>query len=258
MGKYDGFLICTDIDGTLAVNGVVPQNNVEAINRFKEGGGNFVIATGRDYDYIDNFKDKFALDKYIISCNGNVLYNIEKDVVEEAFLLDERAMLIAEDVYSKFKERLNNIDYCGTSGRVHLSRGEDMSAEKSFEKFNNKICKVVYMTDTPETAEEIKEYLKKDYDDDYEICLAWSTGVEFWQKGAGKGRMIKLLREKFPNVHTIICAGDYENDIPMLKEADISYAPQNACDDAKAVADIVGVDCMDGLIAQIVNDLDKK
>ncbi len=258
MGKYEGFLICTDIDGTLAVNGVVPENNIEAINRFKEGGGNFVIATGRDYDYIDNFKDKFALDKYIISCNGNVLYNIEEKAVEEVFLLDKRAEGIAADVYNKYEKNIVGIHYCGVHGRIYMTKEKGIDIDGIFAKFNDEVCKVVYETDTPETAKEIGEYLKKDYKEDYEIRLAWSTGIEFWCKGAGKERMIKILREKFSHVHTIICAGDYENDVLMLKEGDIAYAPQNACDEAKAVADVVGVDCMDGLIAQIVNDLDKK
>lgn len=78
MGKFDGYLLCSDIDGTLAIEGNVAENNIEAINYFRQNGGKFVVATGRDYDYLDMFSHRFKTDKYIISCNGNVLYNIEK------------------------------------------------------------------------------------------------------------------------------------------------------------------------------------
>ncbi len=256
MGMYDGYLICSDIDGTLAVNGEVPENNVEAIKRFQKGGGKFVIATGRDYDYIDIFADRFYPDKYIISGNGNVLYNTEKKLVEEVFLLDEKAEDIAVEVFDKFKEHLLGMECCGADGRIRFTKDDD--ADGAFKTFDGKVCKVVYSADSEETANNIKAYLKENYDKDYEIRFAWNTGVEFWSKGAGKERMVQILREKLSMIHTIICAGDTESDVPMFKESDIAYAPENASPEAKEMADVIGVHCMDGLIAQIVEDLDKK
>ena len=187
MKKYEGFLICSDIDGTLAVNGEVPENNVEAIKRFQENGGIFVIATGRDYDYIDMFKERFYPDKYIISGNGNVLYNTEKKLVEEVFVLDEKAEKAAIRAFDEFEKNLIGMDICGPDGRIRYTREKN----NAFRKLEGKICKIVYAADSEETASRIKEYLKKDYDEYYEIRFGWSTGIEFWSKGAGKERMVR-------------------------------------------------------------------
>ena len=48
MGKFDGILICTDLDGTL-INSKrqISQKNIEAIEYFKSEGGLFTFVTGR-------------------------------------------------------------------------------------------------------------------------------------------------------------------------------------------------------------------
>ena len=48
MGKFDGILICTDLDGTLYRNDkTVSKENREAIEYFKNEGGYFTFITGR-------------------------------------------------------------------------------------------------------------------------------------------------------------------------------------------------------------------
>ncbi|MGN1092693.1 MAG: HAD family hydrolase, partial [Monoglobaceae bacterium] len=112
--------------------------------------------------------------------------------------------------------------------------------------------------ETPTDAIEIKKYLEDRYRNEYSIKRTWDTGLEIWNKDAGKAQMIRYLREKLDNIHTVICAGDYENDIAMLEESDLSYAPANALEGAKEAADVVGVSCAEGLINQIVSDLKQK
>ena len=48
MGKFDGYLICTDLDGTLLrKDKSVSKENLEAIEYFKNEGGKFTFITGR-------------------------------------------------------------------------------------------------------------------------------------------------------------------------------------------------------------------
>ena len=48
MGKFDEFLICTDLDGTLfASDRTIPHENLQAIEYFKQEGGLFTFVTGR-------------------------------------------------------------------------------------------------------------------------------------------------------------------------------------------------------------------
>ena len=48
MGKFDGILICTDLDGTLLKNDKsISKENMNAIEYFKQNGGYFTFITGR-------------------------------------------------------------------------------------------------------------------------------------------------------------------------------------------------------------------
>ena len=48
MGKFDGILLVSDLDGTLLTNDKrLSEENREAIDRFVEEGGIFTFATGR-------------------------------------------------------------------------------------------------------------------------------------------------------------------------------------------------------------------
>ena len=50
MGKFDGILICSDIDGTILENstfGSIFEKNAEAVKYFTDNGGRFTFITGR-------------------------------------------------------------------------------------------------------------------------------------------------------------------------------------------------------------------
>ena len=48
MKRFEGILICTDLDGTLLKNdGSISLENREAIEYFKQEGGYFTFVTGR-------------------------------------------------------------------------------------------------------------------------------------------------------------------------------------------------------------------
>ena len=48
MGKFDGILLCTDLDGTLySDDKTVSRENLDAIEYFKSEGGLFTFITGR-------------------------------------------------------------------------------------------------------------------------------------------------------------------------------------------------------------------
>ncbi|NLX92436.1 MAG: HAD hydrolase family protein, partial [Clostridiales bacterium] len=73
MQRYKGYLICTDIDGTLVNSkGVISENNINAIKDFQQRGGLFTVSTGRMPEYVLNFP--FVPNAPVISVNGTVIY----------------------------------------------------------------------------------------------------------------------------------------------------------------------------------------
>ena len=58
MGKFSGYLLACDIDGTLVSSSVVPQRNIDAIRMFTEEGGIFALATARGVGAVSHALEK--------------------------------------------------------------------------------------------------------------------------------------------------------------------------------------------------------
>jgi hydroxymethylpyrimidine pyrophosphatase-like HAD family hydrolase len=82
------------------------------------------------------------------------------------------------------------------------------------------------------------------------------NGIEIQPAGTTKGDAIARLKELYGGrVHTVIAVGDYENDIDMIKKADIGYAVANAVPITKASADRLTVSAAESAIARIIDEL---
>jgi hypothetical protein len=102
----------------------------------------------------------------------------------------------------------------------------------------------------------VQKDLKEKFGDRFLFDLSWKEGIEVNDAGSGKGAAVKYLKEHLGTpIHTTIGIGDYENDISLLKCADIGYAVENAIPSVKAVADRVTVKNTENAIAAIINEL---
>ena len=80
MGKFDGILIATDLDGTLVSEGKISKENADAIRYFQSEGGLFTLATGRYASHIkENFGNDINFNMCVMTLNGNVLYDINEN-----------------------------------------------------------------------------------------------------------------------------------------------------------------------------------
>ena len=79
-GKFFGYLICTDCDGTLTYDiGKVSEKNVRAIKYFQSEGGLFTLATGRFPNHLEMFKGQFEINAPMASLNGTLLYDTKNN-----------------------------------------------------------------------------------------------------------------------------------------------------------------------------------
>ena len=80
MGKFDGILICTDLDGTLYRNDkTISHENREAIDYFKREGGYFTFITGR-MPYYSTDAYNYVQPNAPFGCvNGGGVYDGESD-----------------------------------------------------------------------------------------------------------------------------------------------------------------------------------
>ena len=78
MSKFDGYLILSDMDGTLLGDDrQISQENREAVAYFTQNGGRFAVATGRSKAGMEYFLQDIAINAPCVICNGAVVYDFQ-------------------------------------------------------------------------------------------------------------------------------------------------------------------------------------
>lgn len=264
MGKYTGYMICTDLDGTFTEpprkddeDLYISRENLEAVELFKREGGIFTFSTGRRPMYI---KDKIfpfvTPNAPMITVNGASIYDHEKDEILKSVFLPKTALDAPFVAYEKFRNKLEEVYVIAETEEFNLQFDEENFTEKlkSIMSLHEDWYKFVFRGVDAEAILEFQKFLKERYPECY-LPRSWETGQEILAKTATKGDRALELKAMFPFVHTLICVGDHENDIPMIEVADKGYAVKNAIDEVLAVADFVTVDYTEGAIAKIISEI---
>ncbi len=251
MKKFEKILICSDLDGTLRNSkAVISPENIKAINYFKQRGGLFTLSTGRNYKYTEELKKEgLFINTAFIALNGAMIYDPQNKKI-----LYENPMN---------KEKLGDIEGFVRENDQFLE-GITIHTENSFDNFeyltkDSKLYKIVFVTKDTQCTKIVKERLKNRYSaEDFFITTSWPMGIEILDKKSTKGECVKIIKNYIDDdIEKIICVGDYENDITMLKAADVSYAVANAICEVKDAADFVTVSNDENAIAKIIEELER-
>ena len=245
MGKFDGILFLSDMDGTLLHNAKLSEENRKAIEYFTENGGLFTVATGRAPEFIKKFNLK--INAPIISINGTIIYDLKNEhIIKDYFLMPE--------MIDAAKFAAENLPVIRFSFFLETSEMRVLPDELDFEKVKGTLRKVVFVFETETEAISAKERLYEKFGYGAVFERSWPTGVEMRPKNGGKGVCLKFLKE-YMGIKTTVAAGDYENDLSLLEAADISFAPANAIDEIKKIADKTVVSCEEHAISDIIYNL---
>ncbi|MBO5454357.1 MAG: HAD-IIB family hydrolase [Clostridia bacterium] len=255
MGKFDGYLICSDLDGTFR-NKIDIEPNLRAVKYFTDNGGKFTFATGRTVSHLEKLNYNHIINAPACICNGAVVYDgTTQKVLREARL--EFKVMDFIDVIKRYNGSIQGVS-------IYNSCFEDEYNCREINSISNDIMclnplKIVCVFLTPEETEEFKNFARNEYlfETSY-IGRSWSTGVEFNSINATKGCALDFIKSQLDNIHTTIGIGDYENDIPLLSHADIGVAVNNALEIVKSSADIMVKPCEESAVADLISILDSK
>ncbi len=258
MGKFDGILICSDIDGTLLsldtkpvdneVKHYITDKNAAALKYFTDEGGLFTVCTGRLPDFVGRLDA--PINAPLICSNGALVYDsIKKEVIRESVITDPPA-----DVFA-FVKQLGGIERAVLSaagdGWMELKPDEDWNTFLSVDK----PYRYLFEFTTIAQAEETERRLIESFGDRYIFNRSWPRGLELISLTGSKGAAALYLKELL-GCHTLVGAGDFENDETLIIAADIGCAMDNGIDNLKAVADHVVPNKQDSSgIAYIINNL---
>lgn len=253
MGRFDGYLICSDIDGTLVdAAGRVPPANEEAICRFQREGGLFTVSTGRYPQYAQRFGDRLRCNTLLICINGTCLYDTDTQCVVYSHPMDNDVLAVLRWV-ERSCPCVNGI-YLGIGLRGETAYPRTETGFHLPEHCSEPIYKAV-LTMPAAAGDAFKAQMLARFGDRYAMERSWAEGLELHARGSGKGDAVRQLRRLLPSVHTVVAVGDYENDLTMLEAADIGYAVANAIPSVKEAADRLTVSHNEGALAHIIDDL---
>ncbi len=255
MKKYEGFLICTDFDGTFALPGAqLSKENLKAVRYFQENGGLFTIASGRTPAFIRALADQFTPNAPVIAMNGALICDEHTGRILRRYPMDRGVLALMDELAE------TGLPECMSLWNEHEIRDDWHASDglKPSERFSGlpePWYKTVIMQDSDKTLE-LRDYFQSRYAARYHSGRSWPGGFEIHSLQSGKGECVRALKDMYAGrIHTTVGVGDYENDLSLVRDSDIGYAVGNAIDALKAVADRITVDHTDHAIARIIEEL---
>ena len=265
MGKFDGILICTDLDGTLLRNdGTISQENLDAIAYFKREGGYFTFITGRMPYYAMHVCEAIRPNVPFGCINGGGVYDhiakkyiwaqeMPKDVCQLIKSIDEAFPQVGIQVVC-FEKTYFPKD---NDAMEHFRAATNLpNFVCHYEHVKEPIGKIIFGSESDAEILAIQQtLLAHPRAGDFDFIRSERTLFEILPKGIGKGVAVEKLAEHLKTDKTI-AIGDYNNDISMFHAAKLGVAVANACPDALAAADYVTVSNEEHAVAQIISDLE--
>ncbi len=270
MGKFKGMMIASDIDGTILPHkGKISDKNKKAIRYFEENGGIFTLVTGRSIVAAKYIAEEIGISVPLVVDNGALIYDFKTDEILHKTDLPDIAFDILINVLKKFPKasaqtyrdkdfyihNLNEHILNHVTGVERTSFDESLviPAEKSPAPWQ----KVLIACDEA-LASEVYDYAVTLPHEGINIVRSSKHYVELVPlnstKGEGTLRLAEMLGIKREKLFT---AGDYLNDRELIKVAGKSFAPCDAHEEIKALADFTVGKCEDAVVADIIEYIEK-
>jgi len=268
MKKFDGILICTDLDGTL-INSKeeISKENLDAIEYFKANGGLFTFITGRLPYFSSNIYNTIKPNAPFGCINGGGIYDHREGKYLHRVEIPYSVMELVRYVDSQLDGigiQVNHFDktyFCRENPAMVWFRDVTgvPNLVREFDEIDEPIAKITFGDLCNETVLKIEQVLRSHpKSEEFSLVRSGHELFEIMPKGINKGSAIEhfepLLGIKREN---IIAIGDYNNDVGMLKAAGVGIAVANASGAAKAAADRITVSNDEHAIAKIIYDIEK-
>lgn len=264
MKTFDGVLLLSDLDGTLFDDEKnISPATYDAIDWFVREGGRFSIATGRARMELKTcpylpINAPFCVSDgaLILDERQNIVYRagmptITKELISSALarfselcceiFTDDKIFLLQCNVEAQ--KHMNNIQY------------QDYVLLSSLEGQNTENWRKIHFTGALHLMEDVFNFLKPWKN---KFCLAASQ-IAFWEltalnvnKGAAARKIANLCNIAPDKIFAI---GDSENDKELLQTAYIGFAPHNATENIRKIAQVRVGNNTQNAVAEVIQYL---
>ncbi|AXI10812.1 Cof-type HAD-IIB family hydrolase [Oceanobacillus sp. 143] len=253
-------LIASDLDGTLLnEDGIVSEENAQAIKKAIDQGIKFVVATGRSYEAASKPLQAVGITSPIISLNGAVSYGEDQKIISKVAMDKE----VSRQILASCQKRDMYIEFFTNDGMYSGSReyflqvlvdimksaNPDISDEEVREKAalrfqsepvtfindyeeifsidNVEIYKILAFSHDKTKLAAVREELSEE--SGIAITSSGDINLEFNHPEAQKGIALKSFAASLGiEMKDVMALGDNWNDASMLKMAGRGVAMANA------------------------------
>lgn len=267
MKKFNGVLLASDFDGTLAdSNGKIGEEIRERIKYFISEGGAFTVCTGRTKQGFHLYESSI-INAPVLLANGIMAYDYEKNKTVFGYTVNKKDALIVSLIQKNFPDVCIEL-YTDTFKTFAINVNE-----RSIRHFSDQFIEWNTVTDVTEVSSpfvkimlsagvkrgrDVQEFLDGTIGE-FDLKYIPSTGeyVEIINKEFDKGRgLLKLAQIIGADKKRVFAVGDGENDLDMLRAASLSFVPKNGCEAAKAIPHIDVPSNDNGAVAKVIDYLD--
>jgi Cof subfamily protein (haloacid dehalogenase superfamily) len=272
MKKFENIVIATDLDGTyFGTKTYMVERNLDRVKYFCENGGHFTFATGRLPLFIrkpiPNPREQINMPAVL--GNGTCVYDYSEDRAIRQEFVDSNDVI---EIVSYARSIENEIGSRATYDKGFVGYNFDNPiVKREYERLPDFIERStlplerwgeldLYKTNivaSEECIDRLYPILKEKYSHKVGVTRSASFMIEIIPLGVTKAAALeRLVKEYFDRPMTLCCVGDYDNDLEMLRLADISACPSNANDNVKAICKHCLCSNDEGVIADLIDLLD--
>ena len=267
---FSDVLLTVDFDRTMTgPDSKIPQRNLEAVDFFMKNGGTFTINTGRSVSSFKKHLGKVPVNAPILMYNGSARW--ENGQLSEVKLLDmdlwETVKVLREE-FPNMNLEIQGVDfhylidpepayvafYDALKWGYRIARpGDDLGPFMQFALAGaprSKSVATLFDIDEAEDAafDAAQAKILELWHNKVEVYRAAPRIIDVHAKGVSKIAAARQLQKELGK-KILVCAGDAENDIPMLEGADYAFCPA----DGMVAGRFPNVcNCTDGAIADVI------
>jgi Cof subfamily protein (haloacid dehalogenase superfamily) len=263
---YSNFVLFSDLDGTLFnSNTMVSEENKKAIHKFQEGGGLFAVSTGRTQYKVKSILSDIVINAPSILYNGSGVYDFNKDSYIKTYTVDKRnidTMLswvmkdipeINIQVYTEYENLF--ISSLDTINHDFVTNHKPCKISNLDIAWKEEWLKVLFQGRKERLDIIADKFINNNFANQLDFVYSSDEFFEILPKGINKGSSLNLIKELPEVKNRIICAiGDFNNDVELLSNADISFAPSNALDEVKKIANFITRSNDEHAIDDVINN----
>ena len=269
---FSDVLLTVDYDRTLtAPDSTIPERNLEAIRYFIAHGGAFTVNTGRSVPMAKCFRDIVPVNAPLLLYNGSAAYDVTTGKLEfcheipldlwetvntaQALLPDLTVEVQGQKAHYTYPVNPSWEAFCRRQQcACEFARpGDDLGTFLKFSiygAFHDDTVNSLFSGTQEEVRrmDEAEALMKKTFGQYCEVFRAAARIIDIHAKGVSKARSARELQTRLGR-KILVCAGDADNDLSMMRDADFAYAPADA-HIASQFETVCG--CASGAVADVI------